>query len=160
MSTVTQALLHELLLYDEGKLYWKVRSSYCVQAGDRAGSRGARRYRNIQLLGKTYLEHRLIWIMHNGDIPDGRQIDHINRNTSDNSISNLRLVDVRGNASNRHNNNTNVGVHKDKRSGKWVAQIYANGKKYFGGGFNLIEDAILSRKNLEKAHTVNPKEDV
>ena len=33
---------------------------------------------------KIHLVHRLIWMIHNGDIPAGMLVDHKNQNTSDN----------------------------------------------------------------------------
>jgi hypothetical protein len=49
-------------------------------------------YSRVNTGGKMYLCHRLIWIMHNGNIPTGMQINHINHIRSDNRISNLELV--------------------------------------------------------------------
>lgn len=35
--------------------------------------------------------HRAVWIYHNGPIPEGYEIHHINHNPSDNRIENLRM---------------------------------------------------------------------
>jgi len=44
---------------------------------------------------KGYIkEHRLIWMEHNGDIPDGFCIHHINGNKTDNRIKNLQLLPI------------------------------------------------------------------
>lgn len=59
-----------------GKNYWKDKSSGY--------------YRNAQV--KPHSLHRQVWIYHNGEIPKGLVIDHINRNKDDNQIDNLRIV--------------------------------------------------------------------
>lgn len=59
-----------------GKNYWKDKSSGY--------------YRNAQV--KPHSLHRQVWIYHNGEIPKGLVIDHINRDKDDNQIDNLRLV--------------------------------------------------------------------
>ena len=50
---------------------------------------------------KQIKQHRIIWIAKHGIPPVGTMIDHINRKKEDNRISNLRLVDDKGNAQNR-----------------------------------------------------------
>jgi hypothetical protein len=77
------------------------------------------------------LAHRVIWILNNGDIPDSFVIDHINRDGSDNRLSNLRCVpqttNVRNSKKKAHNKTGINGVSylKDK-SGYWyhVAHWY------------------------------------
>ena len=41
----------------------------------------------------TIRHHRIIWEVVNGQIPDGYEIHHIDKNRSNNSISNLELVE-------------------------------------------------------------------
>lgn len=43
-------------------------------------------------LGKKYLKHRLVWKIHNGEIPKGMDVHHIDGNKSNNNIENLELV--------------------------------------------------------------------
>lgn len=75
--------------------------------------------------GRLEYRHRVVWVEHNGPIPDGMQIDHINHDRSDNRIENLRLVTPQQN----HFNRSGVkGFNWDKRKGKWRAYIYRDGK--------------------------------
>ena len=41
--------------------------------------------------------HRIVWMLHNGPIPDGLEINHIDMDKSNNHISNLELVTHRRN---------------------------------------------------------------
>lgn len=49
---------------------------------------------NIKLDGKfkTYTLSNIAWIYCNGNIPKGYDVDHIDGNTFDNSLSNLQLL--------------------------------------------------------------------
>ena len=49
-------------------------------------------YVQIYIKGKQYLQHRYVWEKHNGKIPKGMQIHHINGNKEDNRLENLALV--------------------------------------------------------------------
>ena len=45
-----------------------------------------------------------------------------------------------------------TGVYRDKKSGKWIAQITFKGKKYHLGTFDKIEEAAEARKQGEEMH--------
>lgn len=53
--------------------------------------------RNNGYYGKTYgnreLMHRVVWKFHNGDIPEGYDIHHKDRNKKNNSIENLEIYE-------------------------------------------------------------------
>ncbi len=48
-------------------------------------------------MATLYKNHRKVWEEHNGDIPDGMEVDHINNNKTDNRIENLQLLSVKQN---------------------------------------------------------------
>lgn len=110
-------LLH-YLDYDESSpscLRWKNKFGLGsnVKSGSPAGSiDGIDGYYKIHGLGSHYKVHRIVWYIHNGKIPDGFHIDHVNRIRADNRISNLRLVKSEFNSRNRainKNNTTGIG---------------------------------------------------
>jgi hypothetical protein len=123
---LTQAELNLLFSYADGKLVWKNRY------GKRAGSCGGMRYRQVNIRGKYYREHRIIWTMVNGDIPEGFCIDHINGNSFDNRIDNLRLATHNQNCFNRKMHKNNMGGHKcigwHQASQTWRVKVMAMGK--------------------------------
>ena len=103
--------------------------------------------------GKRYLGHRLMWLYVYGDFPV-EDIDHINRNRSDNRICNLRLVSAAENKQNQNlykNNSSGYrGVRIYKPSGKWVAVIKANCKRFHLGYFKTQDEAIAMYESARK----------
>ena len=75
--------------------------------------------------------------MHNGTIPDGYKIDHIDRNGKNNRIENLRLATHQENL---WNNSAN-GFCWNKRINFFNAQITINGKQKNLGRYSNIIDA-------------------
>lgn len=103
----------KLFTYKDGQLFWATTvSSHGVQ-GKRAGYlRKQDGYRSLQLHGRALKEHRVIWEMHFGIIPENMQIDHINGIRDDNRIENLRLVSQTVNNLNcRKSKNNTSGVN-------------------------------------------------
>ena len=57
----------------------------------RTSKRGVHRWQTM-IKQKSYLCHRIVWELFNGEIPDGMIIDHIDQNPLNNKIENLRCV--------------------------------------------------------------------
>lgn len=68
--------------------------------------------------------HRLIWEKHNGPIPDGLVIDHINRDPKNNRKVNLRCVTQRVNTLNSDKrDNPDFGIYRRTRKNGTIAFI-------------------------------------
>lgn len=154
MNELTQDLLGELFDYKDGELYWKIRKAQRIKIGDLAGS-GNNDYRAIQINGKLYYTHRLIFLYHHGYLP--KYLDHIDGNPLNNDISNLREVTNQENSRNRkkhksHNGKPTSskfkGVSWNKEKQKWESQIYIDGKpKHLG----LFTSEIESAQSYDRA---------
>ena len=71
---------------------------------------------------KHYRVHRICWAIHHGEDPGELDIDHIDRDKTNNRISNLRLATTKQNL---HNSKA-MGIQQ-KASGKWHAKIQSDG---------------------------------
>lgn len=122
-------------------------------AGEIAGIPRKDGYKRVSLGMSLYLSHRIVWIMHYGEIPEGYFIDHISHDRSDNKVINLRLVTQGENNKNRSVSTKNtsgiVGVNFRKDTGKWQAYIDLNGKRMGLGSFPSKIEAAAVRKAAE-----------
>ena len=149
--------LRSILHYDPetGIFTWKVRTSTRVKVGDAAGCPEGGGYLQIKLQSRPHKAHRLAWLYTYGVWPTD-QIDHINRNRTDNRIANLREVSNKQNHQNKSkpSNNTSghPGAYWDKQRSKWQAKIAHNRKQIHLGHFATIEEAVAARKAAEKLY--------
>jgi hypothetical protein len=92
--------------------------------------------------------HRVVWIMHSGNVSENLVIDHISGNPRDNRIGNLRAVSPSENQMNRRS--SRVGA-KCKYIGVCVSGVKYNafvscaGKPVFLGAFRDPVDAAIAR---------------
>jgi hypothetical protein len=88
---------------------------------------------------RVLMHHEII------DIPEGMVCDHINHNGLNNRKPNLRPATSSQNSCNTRNRAQTTsryrGVSRKSRSNKWMAQIYANGRKIYLGAFDDEVDA-------------------
>lgn len=165
----SQEVLRQLLRYDPetGKLFWLHRDVSLFEDGEwnpahrKAASWNAKNaekealtcrrpegYFHGAIYGKIYVAHRVIWKIVYGDDPEF--VDHINGNTSDNRIANLRSVSKRENSLNQkwsgRGSSGVLGVNWHRRLGKWHAKIGVNGKTCHLGYYSNIEDATAARR--------------
>jgi len=147
---ITQERLKELFTYaPDGNLIWKVQKAKRTKIGSIAGwvniDVHSQKYMNIEIDGKSYKLHRIIFMYHYGFVP--KRIDHIDGNRMNNKIENLREATASQNAMNssvRKNSKSGFkNVFLDKVSGKWRVQLKINGKNYSFGSYKDLELADL-----------------
>lgn len=101
-------------------------------------------YRRIRIDGKLYLAHRLAWFYEYGVWPDC-QIDHIDRDGTNNAISNLRECLPTENQSNKtlsvSNKSGFKGVYWREDRKKWAAAICCSGRTHNLGLFDEAKNA-------------------
>ena len=102
-------------------------------------------YGLVKVEGRKLAVHRVVWAVVYGSWPEGI-VDHINRDTTDNRIENLRIVDPTGNSRNRSRSSDNTSGHNgiDFSSGKWRVRVGT----VFGGRYDNLDLAIKVRDLL------------
>lgn len=142
--------------YDGADLYWKVKPKGKVQVGMKAGFLDQRGYLRVKYQQKTYRAHRVIYELCVGPIPEGCEVDHIDRDPSNNRLENLRVATPSQNACNRGlftNNTTGLkGVHLSKKTGKYLAYITVGGERVHLGTHETKEEAFEAYKEAARAY--------
>ena len=139
-------LLRRLLIYEpiSGKVFWKDCPRYGIKKYTEAGSLRKDGYIKVQIQGRPYKLHRVVWALCYGSWPS-KKLDHINRKRSDNRLENLREVTHKQNNHNRSpqkGSSQYKGVGWHKASKKWCARVYSpEGKRVHLGVFNTEEEA-------------------
>jgi hypothetical protein len=149
---ITQDYVRELFHYKDGGLFWKTHRKG-VRAGSMAGTRCSNGYLHATIDRKLYLAHRLIFLYHHGYLPEN-DIDHIDRNRSNNKIENLREVSKSCNSRNSmQQNSTSSGVKGitwNKHTQKWKAHIATDGTSKYLGYYSDFTEAVAHRHAAEQ----------
>lgn len=95
-----------------------------------------------QLVAATFLNYKF------GNFPN-QVVDHIDSNTSNNNVNNLRVVTQRENMSKERTIKSGLptGVCFSKSRNKYISNININKKRIHLGYFNTIEEASNAYKN-------------
>lgn len=148
----------ELYIYDESAEFLLVHAKdrHKVKAGTPVRAAKAHNgYRLIKVKGKMRRLHRVIWELHNGPIPDGLEVDHIDRNKDNNLIGNLRLVTKSQNAFNRANKagkELPKGIVFLPKGNTYQARIMVSGKRYVYHNQDLEKAAQWLKDKREELH--------
>ena len=145
MSTDIEDHIDNYLYYEEGKLFWKNRSSsYKYLNGKQAGHFNKDGYNVVSVKCRYIYAHRIVFFMHYRYWPE--QIDHFDRDSSNNKIENLRECSNSENGRNRGEfKNQSIYGRNIKKSlnGKFQVMLTFNGRKVSFGNFADLELAQL-----------------
>lgn len=143
----------ERFYYKNGDLYFKEHSPMW----DTPIGNLSRGYYTCNIDNVSYLKHRLIYLMFYGELPE--LLDHIDRNSLNNRIENLRPADKKINSINRNLQSNNKsgyrGISWNKNSEKWEIYITVNNKRKALGLKNTLEEAVEVRKQAEEKYWKN-----
>lgn len=153
-NDITAERLRELLHYDRASGdFTRLTSVAGRTAGTKSGAHHKAGYLQIQVDGRNYLAHRLVWLYVTGAWPQFH-IDHIDGNRKNNSLSNLREVDLKANAQNlkrAHIDNKTGFLGVTARRGKFSANILVDGRTKRLGVFATAEAAHAAYLQAKRA---------
>lgn len=122
-----------------------------ITRSDRPGGNGSLDkygYLILKVKGRQFKAHRIAWLLYYGDFPKS-ELDHINRNRTDNRIENLRESNREQQIRNRYvppNKETGVrGVHIDHYT-KGLKKKYTTRVKGKAYRFYTLNEAVEFRK--------------
>lgn len=144
----SQERLRALFSYEDGHLYWLTSLNNRAPVGSEAGCVGTAGYRQVRIDGVIYKTHRLIWKWHTGQEPP-EFLDHIDGNTGNNRIENLRPISnrentVKGRVHKNKRSGLPVGVYRQSKRKPYYAMTYLDGKNRRLGSFGTIEEAAAA----------------
>ena len=110
----------------------------------------SRGYCRVDYKETMYFYHVIMWILHNGNIPKGCIIDHVDGNKLNNHISNLRAITQRQNSQNKevHRNGKLYGCGFDARRNLWRARAKVGDKHVWIGYYKTELEAHEAYKNF------------
>jgi hypothetical protein len=157
---------------DSGELFWKKEarggfknSVVMHRPGEKAGCARPDGRIVVRINGNLYMRYRISWLLATGAWPVG-EIDHINGDSADDRLSNLRDVPRQVNQQNIRSalgtkKSTNMlGVYKNKpgRAKPWRAAISDQGKQVYLGAFDTEEEAheayLKAKRTLHAGCTI------
>lgn len=155
---ITQERLKFLFDLVDGRLIRKFKRGKAPK-GTSSFSKDRDGYLVVGIDNKLYRTHRLIWLYVYGEHPIG-DIDHINRDKTDNRPENLRCVTKSQNKQNmtvtKKSKSGIKGVYCHSQTKKWVAEIQCNYVKHSLGCYLTKEEAEAAYKAAAKIfHTMN-----
>jgi hypothetical protein len=123
-----------------GTLFWRESVNGRALAGSMAGCNRPDGYRQIKVRGQSYMAHQIVWLLVHGVWPD-HEIDHIDRNPSNNAPTNLRKCTHSQNLANQPTK-SRLGIRGVRlQRGRYQAVITVRGKQKSLGTFDCCKEA-------------------
>lgn len=157
---LTLAELKDYLSYnkDTGDFTWKVSRAGKAKVGVVAGHKQVGGYCQIKLKGKLYKAHRLVWFYSYGEWPESF-IDHVDGDTLNNKVENLREATSRENGLNRipkkRGSSEYLGVCWHNQAKKWLVRGKLPNKRIHLGLFMEEKQAAEAYNTFAKEHYGN-----
>jgi hypothetical protein len=159
-TSISQTDVKNLFEYKDGILFWKSdRARGKIKAGSVAGNITSMGYARVMINYKEYQLHRIIFLLHHGYFPN--VIDHINNNTLDNRIENLREATDQTNQYNRRRGKNNSSgcknVSWNKANNVWQVHVRWNKKvkSWYVKDFELAELIAHEARDLYHGRFAN-----
>ncbi len=153
---LTVELVKSVLNYDPetGWFTWSSKvNSRGIVVGSRAGTLRSDGYRKLRVFGVECKEHNLAWFVTYGRWPYP-EIDHRDRNRTNNAIGNLREATSSQNKCNsdlkKMSTSGRRGVSWSSAQRKWAAQINADGRYYYLGMHETKESALAAYEDAAR----------
>lgn len=142
---ITHERVKELVVYDPetGVFRYRIDRRHGVKAGDVAANQANKGHIKVKVDSHHILAHRLAWFYVHGEWPP-EEIDHINRDPSDNRLINLRPADRSLNNFNKacYAKSGFKGVYRQtSKRGGWQAIIGLRGVRKHLGTYETPEEA-------------------
>jgi HNH endonuclease len=114
-------------------------------AGVRAETKGGGGYIVVRIKHRRYLAHRIIWKLTTGAEPP-LEIDHKDRNRTNNRVTNLRAATDSEQNWNSKIRKTNTSGRRGVswQNGRWKTSIYTGGIKRHLGYFATVDEASIA----------------
>lgn len=131
------------------------RANFCGEMAGCVIKYDGREYVQIQLYGKKYVAHRIIWKMYYGSEPP-EIIDHADGNGTNNKIDNIRAATIFQNGWNVKKSSRNKsgykGVSFNKERNRWRAAIRVNKKDILIGYYSSAKEASEAYQKASAKH--------
>lgn len=118
-------MFEKFLYYDPSSksgLRWKVNTGKARSDSEAGCLRSSDNYYQVRVQGKVFLAHRIILVLF-GQKVQGKVVDHIDGNPTNNSVENLRVVSQKENMNRRM-------VKPSGKSGRVGVSLVENGKRF------------------------------